>query len=74
LQTEKDLQLKIPKNIIITWKTVHTALNTLTPAETNLQAAAAPPPLSQKQEQTEPQSFEILNPVYNKIPNPTRQM
>ena len=53
---------------------MHTALNTLTPAETNLQAAAAPPPLSQKQEQTEPQSFEILNPVYNKIPNPTRQM
>jgi len=50
------LQLKIPEEII-TWKSVHTALNALKPVETILQAAATPPPLSPKQGQ--PQSFEI---------------
>jgi len=53
---------------------VHTALNALKPAETVLQEAATPPPLSPKKEQTELQSFEIFNPTYDEIPNATREM
>jgi len=64
------LQLKIPEDII-TWETVHTALNALNTAEAILQVAAVPPPLSPKQEQTEPQSFEIFHPTQDEIPNPT---
>jgi len=67
----KVLQLKIPEEII-TWKSVHTALNVLKPAETILQAAATPPPLSQKQGQSG--SLLKFNPTYDDIPNPTREM
>jgi len=63
LQTKKDLRLEVPDEIIITWKTVYTALNALKPAETILQASAAPPSFSQKQEQTELQSFETFSPT-----------
>jgi len=65
------LQLKIPEEII-TWKSVHTALNALKPAETILQAAAIPPPLSQKQGQS--CSLLKFKPTYDEIPNPTREM
>jgi len=65
------LQLKIPEEII-TWKSVHTALNALKHIETILQAAATPPPLSQKQGQSRsPLKF---NPTYDEIPNPTQKM
>jgi len=68
------LWLEVPDKIIITWKTVYTALNALKPAETILQGSAAPPPFSKKQEQTELQSFEILSPVYDETPNSTQGM
>ena len=74
LQTKKDLQLEVPEEIIITWKTAYTALNALKPAETILQASAARPPFSQKWEQTKLQSFEIFSPAYDEIPNSTRGM
>jgi len=51
---------------------VHTALNALKPAETILQAAATPPPLSQKQGQS--CSLLKFNPTYDGIPNPTREL
>jgi len=62
------LQIKIPQEII-TWKSVHTALNAVKPAETILEAAATPPPLSQKQGQSH--SLLKFNPTYAEIPNPT---
>jgi len=74
LQTKKDLQLEVPDKIMIIWKTVYTALNALKPTETILQASAAPPPFSQRQEQTELQSFEIFSPAYGEIPNSTQGM
>jgi len=63
LQMKKDLRFEVPDEIIITWKTVYSGLNALKPAETVLQASAAPPPFSQKQEQTELQSFETFSPA-----------
>jgi len=48
LHTEQDLQLEVPEEIIITWKTVYTALYILQLAETILQASAAPPPFFAK--------------------------
>jgi len=74
LLTKKDLQLEVPEEIIITWKTVYTALNALKPAETILQSWAAPPLFSQRQEQTELQSFETFSPAYNETPNSTQGM
>jgi len=74
LQTKKDLQLEVPEEIIITWKIVYTALNALKPAETILQAWAALRLFSQKQEQTELQSFETFSPKYNETPNSTQGM
>jgi len=68
----KVLQFKIPEDII-TWKSVHTALNALKPTETILQAAAAPPPLSQKQGQS-CSLFKYLTLHTMKIPNPTQEM
>jgi len=65
------LQFKIPEEIL-TWKSVHTTLNALKLAETILEAAATPPPLSQKQGQSS--SLLKFNPTYNEIPNPTREM
>jgi len=65
------LQFKIPKKII-TWKSVHTTLNALKLADTILEAAATPPPLSQKQGQSS--SLLKFNPTYDEIPNPTREM
>jgi len=51
---------------------VHTALNALKPAETILEAAATPPPLSPKQGQS--CSFLKFNSTYDEIPSPTREM
>jgi len=58
----------------MTWKTVYTALNALKPTETILQAATAPPPFSQNQEQNDLQSFEIFSSAYDETPNPTQGM
>jgi len=59
------LQFKIPEKII-TWKSVHTALNALKLTETILEAAVTPLPLSQKQGQSSSQLK--FNPTYDKIP------
>jgi len=61
------LQFKIPEEII-TWKSVHTALNALKLSETVLEVAATPPPLSPKQGQS--CSLLKFNPTYDEIPNP----
>jgi len=63
------LQFKISEEIF-TWKSVHTALNALKPAETILEAAATPPLLSPKQGQ----SLLKFNPTYDEIPNPIQEM
>jgi len=66
------LHLKIPEEII-TWKSVHTALNALIPAETILQAAAVPPPLSPKQGQRR-SLLKYLTLHTIKFPHPMREM